>query len=67
MRCDHDGNIYMLAGTDQLFIYDADGKLKKIIGGGTELPCRTAVELYDSVAVDSHDNVYSMSWGNPGS
>ena len=64
MRCDHDGDIYMLAGTNQLFIYDADGKLKKIIGGGTELRLQDGSELYDSVAVDSHDNVYSMS-GQP--
>jgi hypothetical protein len=65
IRCDSAGNIYVLAGLHQIFTFSPDGTLRKIIGGGTELRLEDGSELYDSVAIDSHRNVYSMTWGNP--
>lgn len=66
MKCDSQGNICILGGVNQVYKFDPQGKLIRIMGGGTSLRLTDGSELIHSVAVDSVGNVYSMTPGNPG-
>ena len=66
MCCDANGNFYILASVNQIYMFDAAGKLLKTIGAGTQTRAEDGSELLHSVAVDSKGNIYAMAFGNPG-
>lgn len=58
-----DGKLYILAEVNQLYIFDENGKLLKVVGGRTYKRIADGSELQHSVAVDSQGNIYAEAWG----
>jgi hypothetical protein len=63
---DKAGNLFVLAGTNQIWKYGPDGKRLKIYGAGTNTRNEDGSELLHTVTVDSVGNVYGVTFGNPG-
>jgi sugar lactone lactonase YvrE len=66
MTSDAAGNLYMVAAVNQIYKFDASGRLLRTVGGGTNARYEDGSELLHTIAVDSRGNVYTMTWGNPG-
>ena len=66
MAADRTGNLYILAAVNQIYKVDPGGKLLKTIGAAANTRNPDGSEPLHSVAVDSHGNIYTMTWGNPG-
>ncbi len=67
LAIDSQGAIYAVASQNQLVKYDAEGKWIFTMGAGTRMNREDGSELQHSVAIDSRDNFYCMTPGNPGS
>ena len=59
------GNLYMQADVNQVYKFDASGKLLFSIGAATRTRAEDGSELLHSVAVDSKGNIFSWTFGNP--
>ena len=63
LATDGGGNLYVLADVNQIYKFDAGGKLLAVIGAGTFRRASDGGELRHAVAVDSKGYVYSQAWG----
>ncbi len=66
MTSDSNGHLFVLAAINQIYELDATGAVVRTLGSGSRTRAEDGSEAIHSVAVDSHGNVYSMTWGNPG-
>ena len=76
IAADKAGNFYVLGSVHdnvatgdisaQLWKFDAMGKIVRVLGTGQLTRAQDGSELIHSVALDSQDNIYSMTWGNGG-
>ncbi len=68
MATDSEGNFYCQAAVNQIYKFSPDGQLMEVLGCGSAKMFRAedGSELFHSVAVDQHGNIYSMTFGNPG-
>lgn len=66
LAVDRAGNLYVLADVNQIYKFAPDGKWLLVIGGGTKLRLEDGSELIHSIALDSKDHLYALTWGNPG-
>ena len=68
MASDSQDNFYFQAAVNQIYEFSPQGQLLKVIGCGSRKMFRSedGSELFHSVAVDQHGNIYSMTFGNPG-
>ena len=57
------GNLYVVAAVNQLYRYDAAGKLTAALGSGAWRRLGDGSELRHAVAVDSQGRIYSQAWG----
>jgi hypothetical protein len=65
MAIDRANNFYVLAA-NQICRFSPDGKLLEVIGAGTNTGNSDGSEPLHSVAINSKDDIYTMTWGNPG-
>ena len=63
MAGDANGRLCILGAVNQLYLFDADGKLKETIGAGTTRRLTDGSELRDSVAIDPQGRIHAMAWG----
>ncbi|HYG75558.1 MAG TPA: glycosyl hydrolase [Planctomycetota bacterium] len=63
---DAKGNLYALAETNAVYMFDSTGKLIRTLGSQGKSRAEDGSELLHAVAVDAQGNVYGMTWGNPG-
>jgi hypothetical protein len=66
LTCDRGGNFYVKAEPNAVYEFSPEGRPLRTFGGNTTTRAEDGSELLHTVAVDSKDNVYSMTWGNPG-
>lgn len=66
LAADTQGNFYIQAHENQIYKFDAQGKMLKTIGSGTTHRTSDGSELLATVAVDAKGNIYSVTFGNPG-
>ena len=63
---DSKSNFFLLSGeTAELFKFAPSGKFLMAMGSGRRTQDQDGSALYHSVAVDSKDNIYSLTPGNP--
>lgn len=65
LAADREGRVYVLADTNQVYQFDAVGKLRDIIGGGTRTRAEDGSELLHSITVDTRGCLYGLTYGNP--
>ena len=65
IKADAAGNLYLQAHLNQIYQFDNEGKFLKVLGGGTNLRVTDGSELLNSLALDSHGNIYASTPGNP--
>src|SRR5690606_3790443 len=66
ITADSQGRIYLQAHQNQIYLFERDGKLRTVLGGGTFTRVEDGSELMHTVAVDSKGHIYSLTPGNPG-
>ncbi|MEE8451367.1 MAG: glycosyl hydrolase [Thermoguttaceae bacterium] len=57
------GNLCVVAAVNQLYRYNAAGKLTAAVGSGAWRRVGDGSELRHSVAIDSQGRIYSQAWG----
>ena len=65
VAADKAGNFYLKAEPNAIFKISPDGKLLRTFGGNPTTRNPDGSEVIHTVAVDSKNNVYSFTWGNP--
>ncbi len=63
MVVEKDGNILLLADINQIYRFDAAGKLISVLGGGTFKRTESGSELRHTLALDSAGNIYAHAFG----
>jgi hypothetical protein len=66
MTVDRADNFYIQAEPNAIYVFSAEGKKRRMLGGNPTTRIEDGSELLHTVAVDSKGNLYTYTWGNPG-